>query len=127
MRRGSNFGVCEAAPFFALLEREPVGGRRWLAIVANLVATGDERVYRIGFDPGSVQDRINRCAVAAYPQRPAEEVAGRWRLASTALLQLVAAPPSSPTDAGGQLSPEASAVIVRFVASGLDGVCRTRG
>lgn len=136
-----------AVPFHELLQREPVGGRRWLTIIANLVATGDEQVYQVGFGPGSVQQRINACAAAAYPGRPADFVAARWLLASTTLLQSLAgcagglplpvtavAPPSGtdplPAAAGDLGDPDARiltddefATIVMFVAAGLDAVC----
>lgn len=112
-----------AVPMFELLQREPVGGARWLAVVANLVATDDERLYRIGFGPGSVQERINAVASRAYPNRPADLVADRWRMATTALLQLLAGA-GRELSAPGAASADRFAAIVRFVAAGLDGVCR---
>jgi AcrR family transcriptional regulator len=114
-----------AEPLFELLRREPVGGARWLAIVAGLVASDDERVYRIGFGPGSVQERINAAVAAAFPDEDREVVAARWLMASTSLLQLIADSASRLT----ALDPDAARaefdVIVRFVAHGLEGVCRT--
>ncbi|MCX7620893.1 MAG: TetR/AcrR family transcriptional regulator [Acidimicrobiales bacterium] len=109
-----------ADPFHDLLRREPTGGARWLTIVADLVAANDERVYQVGFGPGSVQERINRCAAAAFPALPEPEISLRWRLASTALLQLMASSaPVLATDAGDR----EYEVIVGFVAAGLAGVC----
>ncbi len=114
-----------AEPLFELLRREPVGGARWITIVANLVAGDDERVYRIGFGPGSVQERINATVAAAFPLQAPDVVAERWLMASTSLLQLIA-------DSADRLSADdettaraAFDVIVGFVAHGLDGVCRT--
>jgi AcrR family transcriptional regulator len=113
-----------ADPLYDLLRREPVGGSRWLAIVANLVAANDERVYQVGFGPGSVQERINRCAASAFPSMPEAEMAVRWRLASTALLQLMASNASALANDRGDHELN---VIVDFVAAGLTGVCKVRG
>ncbi len=115
-----------ADPLFALLQAEPVGGRRWLTIIAGLVATNDEHVYQVGFGPGSVQVRINRCAVAAYPRVDPEVLATCWRMASTALLQLIAGAAAQADAVGIQITQAQLDTIVRFVASGLDGVGRTR-
>jgi AcrR family transcriptional regulator len=129
-----------AVPFYELLQREPIGGRRWLTIIANLVATGNEQVYQVGFGPGSVQQRINACAAAAYPEQPGDFVAARWLMASTTLLQLLAGSagglplPASSAEPGDEpgpsadriLTPDEFATIVTFVATGFDGVCRGR-
>lgn len=108
-----------ADPLHDVLAADPVGGARWLVVVADLVAAGDPRVY-FGVGPGSTGDRINACAARAYPNQPADLVAARWRLATTALLQLTAAAANRP---GGVDDDELEA-IVTFVASGLDGVLR---
>ncbi len=113
-----------ADPLFALLQAEPVGGRRWLTIIAGLVAANDVHVYQVGFGPGSVQVRINACAAAAYPRVDAAVLAANWRMASTALLQLIAGAAAQAAAAGTQLTRAQLDTIVRFVASGLDGVCR---
>lgn len=112
-----------ADPLHDLLRREPVGGSRWLTIVANLVAADDDRVYQVGFGPGSVQERINRCAASAFPSVPEAEMAQRWRLASTALLQLMA---SSAAALATENDDREFDVIVRFVSAGLAGVCGAR-
>jgi AcrR family transcriptional regulator len=114
-----------AEPLFELLRRRPVGGARWITIVANLVATGDERVYRIGFGPGSVQERINATVAAAFPHEDPPVVAERWLMASTSLLQLIADSAEPLTVADEAAARGAFDVIVRFVAAGLEGVCRT--
>jgi AcrR family transcriptional regulator len=115
-----------AEPLFELVRAEPVGGGRWLAVVAGLVAADDERVYRVGFGPGSVQERINRTVAEAFPHEDPAVVADRWRLASTALLQLVAGSVAELADADEDAARDRFDVIVRFVAAGLTGVCRTR-
>lgn len=115
-----------ADPIADLLATDPVGGARWLALVANLVAAGDSRVY-FGSGPGSVGDRINAFAAGVYPHQPAELVADRWRMATTALLQLTAAAANHPTGAGtagGGADGGDLEAIVRFVAGGLDAVLR---
>jgi AcrR family transcriptional regulator len=114
-----------AEPLFELLRREPVGGARWIAIVAGLVASDDERVYRIGFGPGSVQERINAAVASAFPDEDRDVVAERWLMASTSLLQLIADSADRLTAPDEQAAREAFDVIVRFVAHGLEGVCRT--
>ena len=110
-----------AEPLFEMLQDDPVGGRRWITVVANLVVAHDDRVYQES-GPGSVGDRINACAAAAYPNRDAAFVADRWRLASMSLLQLLA---GSADALGGDpaIATEAFDSIVTFVAAGLDGVC----
>jgi AcrR family transcriptional regulator len=113
-----------ADPFAELLAREPDGGRRWLAIVAALVAADDPRLYQVGFGEGSVQERINATAARAYPNLAPEVVAERWRVATTALLQLIAG--AANAAAPDPAPAEQIDLIVGFVATGLDGVCRGR-
>lgn len=115
-----------AEPLFELVRSEPVGGARWLTVVAGLVAADDERVYRVGFGPGSVQERINRAVADAFPHEDPAVVADRWRLASTALLQLMAGSAAELAGDDEQAARGRFEVIVGFVAAGLAGVCRSR-
>ncbi len=110
-----------ADPMFELLRDEPLGGARWLTILAGLVAGDDDRVYQIGFGPGSVQARINARAAAAFPDVDREVVADRWRMASTALLGLLAGSAVRLTQDDEAAAREELDKIVRFVASGLEG------
>lgn len=110
-----------ADPIFELLRAEPLGGARWLTILAGLVAADDDRVYQVGFGPGSVQERINARAAAAFPDVDPEVVARRWRMASTALLGLMAwsaGPLTADDEAAARAELDG---IVRFVAAGLAG------
>lgn len=109
-------------PMFDLLRDDPAGGARWLAIIANLVAAHDNRVYLGGFGPTSIGERLNDCLAAAYPDRPRPFLTERWRLASTSLLQLLAG--SVDAVVGDDASAhEVFATIEAFVTAGLDGVC----
>lgn len=113
-----------ADPMYELLREEPIGGGRWLTILAGLVAGDDERVYQIGFGPGSVQVRINARAAAAFPGVDGEVVADRWRMASTALLGLLAGSAARLTQDDEAAARAQLDKIVRFVSAGLEGATR---
>ncbi|MCU0267255.1 MAG: TetR/AcrR family transcriptional regulator [Acidimicrobiales bacterium] len=115
-----------ADPLVEIITLDPVGGRRWVTMIADLVAANDDRVYQEGYGPGSLQERIEGHVAGLYPARPRPVIAARWRMASTALLQLLAAAAATAPDPTRGLDPDDVGVIVQFVASGLDGVCRTR-
>jgi AcrR family transcriptional regulator len=107
-----------AEPFIELLERDHVTGRRWLQIVGEMVLVRDERVEQVGFGPGSPEVRFERVIVALYPALPKAYVLAQWRTATTALIQLLG---HAPIVRRAELDD-----IVRFVAEGLDGVCRAK-
>jgi AcrR family transcriptional regulator len=89
-----------AQPFFDILDLDPVGGRRWLRLVGNMI-------------------------VSTYPDVPPQFVIRRWRMACIVLIQLLGTA-SAPVADVQLLSVEERDVIVRFVASGFDEIRQPR-
>lgn len=113
-----------AQPFFDILDLDPVGGRRWLRLVGNMILTGDERLREQNEREG-LTDRFERLVVRTYPDVPPEFVIRRWRMACIVLIQLLGT--ASPPVADVQLlSVEERDVIIRFVASGFDEIRQPR-
>jgi AcrR family transcriptional regulator len=111
-------------PFFDILDLDPVGGRRWLRLVGNLILAGDQRLREQTRTEG-VTDRFERLVVRTYPDVAPEFVIRRWRMATIVLVQLLGT--ASPPVADAQLlSVEERDVIVRFVASGFDEIRQPR-
>jgi AcrR family transcriptional regulator len=113
-----------AQPFFDILDLDPVGGRRWLRLIGNLILTGDERLREQTMVEG-VTGRFERLVADTYPDVSPEFVIRRWRMATIVLIQLLGT--ASPPVADVQLlSDDERDVIVRFVASGFDEVRQPR-
>lgn len=112
-----------AEPFIELLEQDQTTGRRWLQIVGEMVLVRDERVQQVGFGPNSPEVRFERAVAALYPELPKAYVLVQWRTATTAMIQLLG---HAPTGGDGKLRRAELDDIVRFVASGFDGVCRAK-
>ena len=113
-----------AQPFFDILDLDPVGGRRWLGLIGNLILTGDERLREQNAAEG-VTDRFERLVANTYPDVPPEFVIRRWRMATIVLIQLLgtASPPVADVEL---MSDDERDVILRFVASGFDEIRQRR-
>jgi AcrR family transcriptional regulator len=113
-----------AQPFFDILDLDPVGGRRWLGLIGNLILTGDERLREQNAAEG-VTDRFERLVANTYPDVPPEFVIRRWRMATIVLIQLLgtASPPVADVEL---MSDDERDVILRFVAAGFDEVRQRR-
>jgi AcrR family transcriptional regulator len=111
-------------PFFDILDLDPVGGRRWVRLIGNLILTGDERLRHQTRAEG-VTDRFEALVARTYPDVSPEFVIRRWRMATIVLIQLLgtASPPVADV---ALLSDSERDVIVRFVASGFDEVRQRR-
>ncbi|HZP29295.1 MAG TPA: TetR family transcriptional regulator [Acidimicrobiia bacterium] len=113
-----------AQPFFDILDLDPVGGRRWIRLVGNLILTGDERL-RVQNAVEGVTGRFERLVTRIYPDHSSEFVIRRWRMACIVLVQLLGT--GSPPVADVQLLSVAERdVIIRFVAAGFDEICQSR-
>src|SRR5690349_21591231 len=113
-----------AQPFFDILDLDPVGGRRWLGLIGNLILTGDERLREQNAVEG-VTDRFERLVANTYPDVPPEFVIRRWRMATVVLIQLLGTG-SAPVADVALMSDDERDVIVRFVASGFDEIRQRR-
>jgi AcrR family transcriptional regulator len=113
-----------AQPFFDILDLDPVGGRRWLRLVGNLILTGDERLHEQNQREG-LTDRFERLVVRTYPDASPGFLIRRWRMACIVLIQLLgtASPPVADVEL---LSVDERDVIIRFVASGFDEIRQPR-
>jgi AcrR family transcriptional regulator len=113
-----------AQPFFDILDLDPVGGRRWLGLIGNLILTGDGRLREQNAAEG-VTDRFERLVANTYPDVPPEFVIRRWRMATIVLIQLLgtASPPVADVEL---MSDDERDVILRFVASGFDEIRQRR-
>ena len=104
-----------AVPFYELLEREPVGGLRWLRITTSL-AQADHPIVTDRPGRERFEERLHALLTRRYPRLPPDELAPRWRMAVLALMALIGA-------SGDEFAPSTA---IRFTAQGFDGVCRTR-
>jgi AcrR family transcriptional regulator len=113
-----------AQPFFDILDLDPVGGRRWVRLIGNLILTGDERLRHQTATEG-VTDRFEALVLRTYPDVPSDFLIRRWRMATIVLVQLLgtASPPVADVEL---LSVDERDVIIRFVASGFDDVRQPR-
>ena len=113
-----------AQPFFDILDLDPIGGRRWVRLIGNLILTGDERLRHQTATEG-VTDKFESLVVRTYPDVSPEFLIRRWRMATIVLVQLLgtASPPVADVEL---LSVDERDVIIRFVASGFDAIRQPR-
>ena len=103
-----------ARPYFELLDREPIGGRRWIVLVRALSQANHPALEQLG-RPGGLNRRIGAQLARRYPQHSARFLDERWRLSILALMALVGTHESS--------TAHERSMMVQFTAHGFDGIC----
>jgi AcrR family transcriptional regulator len=112
-------------PYRELLEREPVGGGRWLRLLAQLVLTQDRRLSRLNAGPRGLDERIERFVQWALPDVPKPRLERAWRIAFSLLMLMLGysdariAPGSGN---GRRISQTYIDTLVELVAIGFAGV-----
>ncbi|MFC5950466.1 TetR/AcrR family transcriptional regulator [Pseudonocardia lutea] len=106
--------LCVARPYLELLQREPVRGRHWLRVVAQLTLSDDERLERTASEASAL-------LLAQVRRRfgDGSDPVLRWALAVTTLVQML----------GGPLAHDDDQVeaLLNFVCGGLEAADRRRG
>ena len=108
-------------PYEDLLEREPVEGRAWLSVVAQLSLARDGRIDR---STAHVTALLQQLAMRIFPGADAELVRRAVRLAAITLIQMLvySRDPIQGTDAEPPGEPRGDAdLVVAFVVGGLTG------
>ena len=109
---------CVALPYRELLAENPVGGARWLRVVAQLSLVQDERLVRLG---APATDKLAELTHRAYPHAEDEVVATRLALAINALIQMTG---RAPVESDPVEDEQFRRALVDFVAGGLDAAIR---
>lgn len=105
-----------AAAFFAQIDGDPEGGRRWIKVIGHLTMSDDRRLQRIDASPDGGPDRLQRTVLAALPDLPPEFVTDAWRTAITVLVQLLSRS-DVPADS---LTEHDRRLVVAFVVGGFE-------
>ncbi|MFC5950461.1 TetR/AcrR family transcriptional regulator [Pseudonocardia lutea] len=109
---------CVAVPYLELLADDPVGGGRWLRIIAQLSLAQDVRMSRQG-DPAARV--LKELCEKAYPKADPETVPALVALALNTLIQMIG---RTPGDADAEAEAAYRTQLVDFVAGGLDAILR---
>jgi AcrR family transcriptional regulator len=112
---------CLAVPYRDLLVDDPVGGARWLRVVAQLSLAQDERMAALG---KPAETRLRDLTHRAYPHADEVAVATRLPLAITALIQMMGRARGEVDAAARDRFEQA---LIDFVAGGLDAAMKAAG
>jgi hypothetical protein len=116
-------------PLLEVLDADPVGGLRWMQIVARMAQDRDELLLRQTTRPNGVNERFERAVTRTFPKAPPEDILLRWRIASSALLRLLAnadAPMAHDMFSNETgISKSYVETLLAFTIDGLEGVNRT--
>lgn len=104
-------------PYRRLLDRDPVSGRAWLGVIAQLSLTGDPRLAQPQADFNIALQAVAR---RAFPETEVRELERCMRLAVITLIQMLVQDGGTPADEALPLRPYID-VVVDFVAGGLTG------
>jgi AcrR family transcriptional regulator len=115
-------------PLLEVLEVDPVRGLRWLKIVARMAQDRDELLLRQTMRRNGVNERFEQAVTRTFPKIPREEILLRWRIASNALLRLLAnadAPMAHDIHSNESgISKSYVETLIAFTIDGLEGVNR---
>jgi AcrR family transcriptional regulator len=104
------------SPYLALLERDRVGGARWLAIMGQLTLSRDQRLEPSA-SPAS--ERLQTLIHQAFPDADPSDLEKAWRLAVETLILLMARTPddwSTPLEESGDLTLD---MLLDFTVGGM--------
>lgn len=76
-------------PYRELLERDPVGGVRWLRLLAQLVLAQDPRLSRLNAGPKGLEERVERFVRWALADVPEPLLETAWRIAFSLLMLML--------------------------------------
>jgi AcrR family transcriptional regulator len=112
-------------PYRELLDRDPVGGVRWLRMLAQLVLTQDPRLSRLNTGPRGLDERIARFVRWALPDVPEPLLETAWRIAFSMLMLMLGNSDARIVRGGGngrRISKTYIDTLVDLVAIGFAGV-----
>lgn len=76
-------------PYRELLESDPIGGLRWLRLVARLVLAEDPRLHRLNAGPRGLEERFSRFLRSAFPDVTPQLLERAWRISVTILMLML--------------------------------------
>ncbi|MFN8626944.1 MAG: TetR/AcrR family transcriptional regulator [Candidatus Binatia bacterium] len=112
-------------PYCELLTRDPVGGARWLRLLAQLVLAEDPRLSRLNAGPRGLDERIDRFVRWALPDVPKPLLEMAWRIAFSIVMLMLGnseARIARRGDGGRRASTDYINTLVELVAIGFAGV-----
>jgi len=110
-------------PLMEVIECDPVGGLRWVKVIAWLAQSRDPLLVRLTARPGGLNDRFERQIRRALPNVSDELLLANWQLVGSALLRLFADCDSAAAQLPGPnlSSPRAYLeTVVVFLVAGLE-------
>jgi AcrR family transcriptional regulator len=115
-----------ATPLIELIQRDPVGGLRWIKVSARLNQSRSPILLRFTGRPSGENERFQRLVCRAYPKVPEDVALIRWKIAGNAFLRLLADADSPSAHVAGEdpttLSEEFIAALVDFTVAGVEGL-----
>ncbi|MGV9856364.1 TetR/AcrR family transcriptional regulator [Streptomyces sp. NPDC003442] len=84
------------APYLALLERDHIGGGRWLAITGQLILSGSREMEALS---APATERLQTLVRRAFPDTRPDDLENTWRLAVEAVVLLLARAPGDEPEA----------------------------
>jgi AcrR family transcriptional regulator len=102
-----------ASPYRALLQRDPTTGRPWLAMVAQLIASGDARMAELA---APVTRKLEAVTTRAFPGASADRIRLALPIALMTFILMVVQDAKAPLDEGR------TDTITEFVTGGLVAV-----
>jgi AcrR family transcriptional regulator len=114
-----------AIPYRELLERDPVGGLRWLRLIAHLVLTQDPRLSRLNAGPRGLEERFSRFVRGAFPGVPQQLLETAWRISFSILMLMLGNSDARivhGAGGGSQISETYVNTLVELVGSGFAAV-----
>lgn len=104
------------APYLALLERDHIGGGRWLAITGQLILGGSREMDA---SSAPATDRLQALVRRAFPDAHPDDLENAWKLAVEAVALLLARTPGDEPEADGPRKLGGHEALIDFATGGL--------